>query len=72
MREPDIERDVKERSWESLPAVMTAAQLQKFLHIGKQAAYELCHRADFKAARIIGAKSIRISRDELRRWFERQ
>ena len=58
------------RKWEDLNAIITVPQMQKFLGVGKQAAYDLCHRQDFKAAQIIGSRTIRISRDELRRWFE--
>jgi hypothetical protein len=58
------------QKWEDLPAIMTVAQMRRFLIINKKAAYELCHRADFKAARIIGTRSIRISTEGLRRWFE--
>jgi excisionase family DNA binding protein len=52
------------------PAVLTVQQLADFLNIGRNAAYEQCHRPGFPALRI--GKQLRIPRDALLRWLDAQ
>src|SRR5438128_354113 len=53
-----------------IPAVLTVRQLAAFLHIGRNAAYEQCHRPGFPAIRI--GKQLRIPRDALLNWLNAQ
>jgi len=56
--------------WDTLPPVLKVGDLAKFLGIGKSSAYELTHRQDFPVIRL--GRVIRISRDGLRKWIEKQ
>lgn len=53
---------------EELPEVMTIKELQQFLKIGKNSAYDLVNRKEFKVLRV--GKSIRINKAEFLRWFD--
>lgn len=53
---------------EELPEVMKIEDLQKFLKIGRNSAYDLVARNEFKVLRV--GKNIRINRTEFLRWFD--
>ena len=53
---------------EELPEVMTIEELQQFLKIGRNSAYDLVNRKEFKVLRV--GKSIRINKAEFLRWFD--
>lgn len=53
-----------------LPPLLTVPQLAKFLNVGRNAAYEQCHRNGFPVIRI--GRQLRIPRDALLRWLDRQ
>lgn len=53
---------------EELPEVMTIKELQQFLKIGRNSAYDLVNRKEFKILRV--GKSIRINKAEFLRWFD--
>ena len=53
---------------EELPEVMTIQELQQFLKIGRNSAYDLVNRKEFKVLRV--GKSIRINKAEFLRWFD--
>ena len=53
---------------EELPEVMTIKELQQFLKIGRNSAYDLVNRKEFKVLRV--GKSIRINKVEFLRWFD--
>ena len=53
---------------EELPEVMTIKELQQFLKIGRNSAYDLVNRKEFKVLRV--GKSIRINRADFLRWFD--
>ena len=56
--------------WDSLPLVLSLAQVQQVLGIGRDAAYALAHRQDFPVLRV--GRRLIVSRDALRAWLERQ
>ena len=56
--------------WDALPAVFGVEELAQFLGIGKASAYNLAHRRGFPV--IMVGRQIRISREGLRRWIEKQ
>ena len=56
--------------WDNLPLVLSLAQGQRVLGVGRDAVYTLAHRQDFPAIRL--GKRIIVSRDALRQWLERQ
>ncbi|MDY5646116.1 MAG: helix-turn-helix domain-containing protein [Candidatus Onthovivens sp.] len=47
---------------------MTIKELQQFLKIGRNSAYDLVNRKEFKVLRV--GKSIRINKVEFLRWFD--
>jgi excisionase family DNA binding protein len=51
-----------------LPPVLTVAQVQEVLGLGKAKAYEVVHQAAFPALRF--GKVIRVPRDAFFRWLE--
>jgi excisionase family DNA binding protein len=53
-----------------LPLLLTVQDLADLLHVGRNAAYEQCHRPGFPAVRI--GKQLRIPRDALVRWLDTQ
>jgi excisionase family DNA binding protein len=53
---------------ESLPPIMTVAQVQSYLGISRQKAYELVNNATFPALRL--GKVIRIPREAFVQWIE--
>jgi excisionase family DNA binding protein len=53
-----------------LPALLTVQELADFLHVGKNVAYEQCHRPGIPVVRI--GKQQRIPRDALLRWLDAQ
>ncbi len=53
-----------------LPLLLTVQDLADLLQIGRNAAYEQCHRSGFPAVRI--GKQLRIPRDALLRWLDTQ
>ena len=53
---------------EELPEVMTIKELQQFLKIGRNSAYDLVNRKEFKVLRV--GKSIRINKAEFLKWFD--
>ena len=58
------------KSGEELPAILTVAQVQRFLGISRAKAYELVHMAGFPAVRL--GRVIRVPREALMRWVETQ
>ena len=56
--------------WDSLPLVLSLAQVQQVLCIGRDAVYALAHRQDFPALQV--GRRLIVSRDALRQWLERQ
>ncbi|MCL6455092.1 MAG: helix-turn-helix domain-containing protein [Alicyclobacillus sp.] len=63
---PRTELDVT--SWDALPVVLTVKQAAEILGMGLRQTYELAHLEGFPARRF--GRSVRISRDGLRRWME--
>lgn len=55
---------------EELPAVLKVGELQKFLRIGRNQAYNLCKRKDFYPSFKVGDKSVRISKKHLLEWLK--
>lgn len=55
---------------DGMSGYMTVSEVRDYLSIGKTAAYELVHRADFPVCRIGG--SIRVPRNEFLYWVERR
>lgn len=53
---------------EELPEVMTIKEVKQFLKIGRNSAYDLVNRKEFKVLRV--GKSIRINKVEFLRWFD--
>ena len=53
---------------EELPEVMTIKELQQFLKIGRNSAYDLVNRKEFKVLRV--GKRISINKAEFLRWFD--
>ena len=53
---------------EELPEVMTIKEVQQFLKIGRNSAYDLVNRKEFRVLRV--GKSIRINRADFLRWFD--
>lgn len=51
------------------PMLLTPPQLAALWQIGKNTAYELCHREDFPCVRI--GRSIRINRSQLQSWLDK-
>lgn len=56
--------------WANLPLVLSLAQVQQVLGIGRDAVYALAHRQDFPALQV--GRRLIVSRDALRQWLERQ
>ena len=56
--------------WDSLPLVLSLAQVKQVLGIGRDAIYALAHRQDFPVVRV--GRRIIVARDALRQWLERQ
>jgi excisionase family DNA binding protein len=59
---------IKESS--DLPLLLTVRDLAALLNIGRNNAYEMCHRPGFPAIRL--GKQVRIPRDALMRWLDAQ
>jgi excisionase family DNA binding protein len=55
---------------ESLPPIMTVADVQDYLGISRQTAYELVHQPDFPTLRL--GRLIKIPKDAFLRWIEQQ
>ena len=53
---------------EELPEVMTIKDVKQFLKIGRNSAYDLVNRKEFRVLRV--GKSIRINRADFLRWFD--
>ena len=53
----------------SLPEVLTAKDLQSYLHISRAGAYNLLNRADFPTLHI-GKRKL-VTREQLFRWIEK-
>ena len=47
---------------------MTIKEVQQFLKIGRNSAYDLINRKEFRVLRV--GKSIRINRADFLRWFD--
>jgi len=60
----------KKTTPDGMSGYMTVSEVRDYLSIGKTAAYELVHRADFPVCRIGG--SIRVPRNEFLSWVERR
>lgn len=60
----------KKTTSDNASGYMTVSEVRDYLSIGKTAAYELVHRADFPVCRIGG--SIRVPRNEFLSWVERR
>lgn len=58
----------KKTTSDNASGYMTVSEVRDYLSIGKTAAYELVHRADFPVCRIGG--SIRVPRNEFLSWVE--
>jgi excisionase family DNA binding protein len=58
------------RNAEDLPAILTVEQVQRFLRVSRQKAYEIVHQSGFPAIRF--GRVIRVPREALMRWLERQ
>ena len=56
--------------WGTLPPFFDVKTLKEFLRIGTAAAYEMTRQEGFPAIRV--GRSIRISREGLRAWHDRQ
>lgn len=55
-------------NWSNVPVALTPRDLPKFLPIGTNQAYELCHKVGFPVKKI-GKKYV-ISRDAFKTWLE--
>lgn len=60
----------KKTTSDNASGYMTVSEVRDYLSIGKTAAYELVHQADFPVCRIGG--SIRVPRNEFLSWVERR
>lgn len=60
-----MSKDIKE-----LPDVLKVDELQDFLRIGRNQAYNLCKRKDFYPSFKVGDKSVRISKKQLLEWLK--
>ena len=58
------------RSFEELPAMLTAAELAGALGISRAGAYALIHRKDFPTLQI--GKRLMVPKDKLMAWIDRQ
>lgn len=54
-------------STDDLPPVLKVEDIQKFLTIGRNQAYDLCNSGQFHVVKI--GRSIKIPRDSFVRWF---
>ena len=59
------------KNWNDYPIMLSVPQVAEILRMGKWSAYLLAHREDFPAVRI-GKHKIRVNRDELKVWIEKQ
>ena len=57
-------------TYNEFPPVMTVADLEKFLHIGRSTAYKLVRSGKLKTFRV--EKQIRISRDALIEYIKQE
>lgn len=63
------ERALTEKEFEDLPMVLTVADVQKVLNIGRNAAYELIYQKNFPVLRL-GERKIRIPKSSLLEWIK--
>lgn len=54
-------------NWDDIPEIFDVKTLAKFLGIGTNSAYDLCHRADFPTVYI--GKMMRITKVGLEEWL---
>lgn len=57
-------------SWEALPLILTAAEVQAILRVNRTRTYELLATGSIPGVVRLGARQYRVSRDALRRWLE--
>lgn len=55
---------------DSLPYVMTPADVQKVLSVSRNTAYEVFHSKDFPCFRV--GKQLRVNRERFFKWMEQQ
>ncbi len=55
-------------STDTNPLLLTVPQFAELFQIGRDQAYNLCHRPDFPAIRI--GRSVRINREGLQSWLD--
>ena len=58
-------------SWDQYPIMLSVLQVAEILQMGKWTAYNLVHREDFPAIRI-GQHKIRVNKEALKNWIEKQ
>ena len=63
--------DSPNRDWNAYPIMLSVAQVAEILQMGKWSAYSLAHREDFPAVRI-GKHKIRVNKEALKNWIEKQ
>jgi excisionase family DNA binding protein len=61
---------VKLMSTNELPDILTVQDLMSYLNIGRVKAYELVNQENFPTIRM--GKCIRISKDKLLKWIDKQ
>ena len=58
-------------SWDKYPIMLSVLQVAEILQMGKWTTYNLVHREDFPAIRI-GQHKIRVNKEALKNWIEKQ
>lgn len=59
---------VTEKEFEELPIMLTVADIQKVLGIGRNSAYELIYQKNFPILKL-GERKIRIPKDRFLEWI---
>lgn len=58
-------------TWDKYPIMLSVQQVAEILQMGKWTAYNLVHMEDFPAIRI-GQHKIRVNKEALKNWIEKQ
>ncbi|TDA67705.1 MAG: DNA-binding protein [Clostridia bacterium] len=57
-------------NWDDLPLLLRVEDVAKLLQIGRNSAYDLCHRRGFPVVRV--GRIFRVPKDGLKKWLEQQ
>lgn len=61
-----ITPSLNRKGWQIME-ILTVKELQKYMKISKNTAYELCKRCDFPAVKV--GNAVRIPKEELDKWL---